>query len=335
MRVAEFFDRLTDGSSELPETLRQLSSMSGDEWNELRAEAVRRLTSAELAPAMAVAVLAMTGAEAAVPDLVRLLRSAAPVTARAAALLVLRRYTTYDVESESATLDHASLPGLVEAAFAVRETVEIALQTGTPFERLALAGRDEDEFNLDEIIDELLDAFYTSPEAAADDDGGELRFWAGEFVRLGVLYGYGSPVLWGPGDIDAIASELLPRKVTIGSAAEAEGAVPAFRTFFRWASRVAPVADAEAIDAELANLADEFPAMLMDERRFGLAKSFVAQGTAAGFDMSTEEGLLAFQEHYNRQRMAGSTAARKKLEATKKRKAKMAKASRKKNRRRK
>lgn len=212
-------------------------------------------------------------------------------------------------------------------------------QKGTPFERLSLAEPEDDDVDIDEIIDELLDSFYASPEAAAAADAEELRFWAGELVRQGVLYGHDSPVTWGPETIVEILSDLLPAKITIDSAGEARQAVPAFRTFFRWASRVAPATDAEAIDAALAGLEPEFPDMMMDPARFGPAKAFVVQGAAAGFDMTSEEGMLEFQEQWNREHAAPAAAAaassRKKLDAVKKRKAKMAKLSRRKNRKKK
>ncbi len=308
--------------------------MSGDEQNAVRIETVRRLAAGELPPETAVMVLPVVGAEPAVPDLVRLLRSAAVLApVRAAALLLLRRYTTYDVVREMEILDHESLPELVEAATAMNAFADIAAQKGTPFERLALADPYDEEVDIDAIIDELIESFCASPEAAAAEDQDELRFWAGDLVRLGVTHGLGSPVLWEPADIEEMLTGLLPRKIAIGSAAEAAGAVPAFRTFFRWASRVAPATEGEAIDAALAELEAGFPAMMMDERRFGMAKSLLAKGTAAGFDMSTEEGLMAFQEHHNRQQAAVAAASRKKLEAAKKRKAKMARLSRKKNRR--
>lgn len=334
MSAAEFLDGLTGVAPDLAAgRLRQLDSLSGDERDALRGDTVRRLAAGELAPETPLAILPVVGAEPAVPDLVALLRSAAaPLSTRAVALLLLRRYTTYDVAREFEKLGRDTLPELVETAIAMSANADVAAQKGTPFERLALASADDD-VDMDEIVDELMDSFCASPEAAAAEDPDELRFWAGELVRLSVAHGFGSPVLWEPADVEEILSELLPRKVTIGSAAEAEAAVPAFRTFFRWAARVAPVANADAIDAELADLEAGFPAMMMDERRFGIAKSFVAKGTAAGFDMSTEEGLIAFQKHLNRQQDAAAAASRKKLEAAKKRKAKMARLSRKKNRR--
>lgn len=308
--------------------------MSGAELDELRSELIRRLAAGELPPLTAVRVLPMIGAEPAVPDLVRLLRSvAAPVPARAASLLLLRRHTTYDVEREVETLDRESLPALVEETIAMKAAAEIASQKGTPFERLALADAEDDEVDLDEIVDELIESFCASPEATAVEDPAELRFWAGELVRLGLAYGHGSPAVWDENNIEEILTELLPRKLTIGSAAEAEDAVPAFRTFFRWASRVAFLPYADEIDATLEEYEPDFPSMMMDERRFGLAKSFLLKGVAAGFDMSTEEGVAAFVEHQDRQRPIGATPSRKKMDAAKKRKAKMAKLSRKKNRR--
>lgn len=116
MRATEFLDRLNDASPDLAEALRRIDGMTGDERNELRSEMIGRLAAGELPPSTAVALLPSLGAEPVVPELVRLLRSAAPVPVRAAALILLRRHTTYDVEHEAGTLDPASLPELVEEA---------------------------------------------------------------------------------------------------------------------------------------------------------------------------------------------------------------------------
>jgi hypothetical protein len=332
MSAAEILDALV-ASSDPAQTIRRLDALSGEERNDLRSEMIRRLAAGELSAATALAVLPSLGVEPAVPELVPLLRSAAPVSVRAAALLLLRRHTTYDVELESETLDRDSLPELVEEAIGMHHAAELAAQKGTPFERLSLADPEDEDNDIDELIDELLESFWASPEASSVKDQEELRFWTGELLRLGVGYGHGSPAVWGPDNIDEIVAELLPRKVALANADEARAAVPAFRAFFRWASRVAPLPDAEAIDAVLEEYEPDFPEMMMDERRFGLAKSFVARGAAAGFDMSAEEGLLAFAEHQNRERAAAAARSRRKLDAAKKRKAKMARMSRKKNRR--
>ena len=292
MHAAEFLDGLTGASPEvLDEGFRQLEAANGDERDALRGEAVRRLAAGELDPELALAIVATVGAEPAVPDLVALLRStAAPLSARAAALVLLRRHTTCDVRREVESLHDGTLPELVETAVAMNAVIDFAAQKGTPFERLALADPGGDE--IDEIVEELLDAFRDSPEAAGAGDPDELRFWAGELVHFGIECGFGSPVLWEAVEVGELAGELLRRMASRGSAAEAREALQAFRAFFRWASRVAPVQHADAIDAELAEV-------------------------GAGFGRQA----------------AAATASRRKLEAAKKRKAKMAKLSRKKNRR--
>jgi hypothetical protein len=335
MHTAEFLDAVTEGRGVLHEELRRLGTMSGDELEEVRREALRRLVEGTLTPALAIAVLPMAGVEPLVPDLVGLLRSAAtPLPVRAAAMTLLR-YTTFDVRHEVASFDPETFLELVGQAMEMETAARTVAQKGTPFEHLAAADPEEDDVDIDDLIDEVLESFYASPEAAAAADPEDLG-WVDSFVRHGVVYGFGSPAGWGAGAIDEILNDILPRKVTISSAAEAAGAVPAFRTFCRWASRVAPVPEARAIDIVLDELEDDFPSMMMDPQRFGPAKSFVVSGTAAGYDMSSEEGVLAFQEHWNRQHALPREAAKRtKAEAAKKRKAKMAKLSRKKNRRKK
>ncbi|MBF2084528.1 hypothetical protein [Thermoleptolyngbya sp. C42_A2020_037] len=44
-----------------------------------------------------------------------------------------------------------------------------------------------------------------------------------------------------------------------------------------------------------------FAATMNDPRNFGIAKSFFMSGQASGFDMTTPEGLAAYQEQYNQQ----------------------------------
>ena len=231
--MTEILDRFADVSA-WPEALRQLEAIPWNERDELRVEVVRRLAAGELAPEAALAVLPVVEAEPVVPDLVRLLRSpAAPLPARAAALLLLRRHTTYDVAAEIDTLEIESAPELINTVIAMQAAADTALQKGTPFERLALADPEDDEVDIEDIVEELIDEFCASPEAAAAGDRDELQFWAGELVHLGVSYGYGSPLLWGSGTIEEVLTELLPQKLTIESVDDAKGAVPAFRTFFR------------------------------------------------------------------------------------------------------
>lgn len=335
MRASDYLDHLIEAPANPEDELRRIDAMTGDERDELRRAVVLRLADGTLPPNVAVAVLPIIGVEPAVPDLVRLLRSAAaPVEARAAALILLQ-FATYDLAAGLETFDVESLAEVIQAAAEMRAAADVALQMDTPFERLTLADPDDEEAGIEEIVEELIAAFCDSAEAAAAQDAEELRFWAGQLVLLGVQYGYGTPVLWAPDDLDEILSDLLPRKLTIESADDAKEAVPAFRAFFRWAARVAVVPDAEAIEQVLDELEPEFPAMMMDESRFGPAKAFVVRGMAAGYDMSTEEGLHAFQEQWNREHALPAAASRKKADAAKKRKAKMAKMSRRKNRRRK
>ncbi|HEX8408737.1 MAG TPA: hypothetical protein VF883_07730 [Thermoanaerobaculia bacterium] len=335
MRAAEFLDGLLEPKS-TEQALRELTAMTAGEKADVRNETLARLIAGDIQALLALTILAVVGLEGIEPDLLRLLRSpGASLEARAAAVILLRR-TGFDVVQELDSLDRQSRMDLIEEVLAVDNAIRVAAQKDTPFEAIAAADPEDDEVDIDEVVDDLLEAFLASPEAAEAADADELRLWVDAFVRYGVVYGLGSPDCWDSGSVDELVTEILPRKITIESAADAAPAVPAFRTFFRWASRVASVPLAGEIDAFLQQVEPEFAAMMMDERRFGPAKSFALAGTAAGFDMSTEDGMRAFQQQWNEQQaLPRPFTSNTKTDAAKKRKAKMAKLSRRKNRRRK
>ncbi|HUR80891.1 MAG TPA: hypothetical protein VM733_09000 [Thermoanaerobaculia bacterium] len=334
MHATEFLDALVSDPGDPMDSLHRLKAMNDEQRDELRTEVLRRLAADTVPPNVAIAVLPVIGVEPAVPDLVRLLRSDdAPVEVRAAALILLR-HTTFDLPAEILERDPRSMMNVLQESLVMQSAADIEAQRGTPFERLALADPEDDEVDLDDIIDELIESFCGSPEAAAGDPE-KVRFWAGELVHTGFMNDFGSPALWGPGNIDELLTQILPAKLTLASADEAKDAVPAFRAFFRWTTRVTGITTGESIDSALEELEPDFPSMMMDAERFGMAKSFFARGVEAGFDMESEEGVFAFQEQWNREHALPETRPRKKADAAKKRKAKMAKLSRRRNRRKK
>lgn len=323
----------------ITETLREIAAMTQDQQIELRDDLLRRLEAGEIPAPRAVAILPLLHLEAVVPRLATTLRSpSASIEMRAAALTLLR-FTTFDPVRDLKALEKRTAVELLQAAMVLGDAADFVRQEGTPFEGMAGVDPDDPDDDLDGRIDELLASFFASPEAAEFADGDELRFWTFEIVRLGVQYGFGSPATWGPGEIDELLAEILPRKVTLDRSEDAAPAVRAFRAFFRWAALIVPMPQAPAIEEVLDELEPDFPSMMMDESRFGIAKSFVTSGMRAGYDMTSEEGMRAFQLEWNATHalpIAREDAAKRKAEAAaKKRKAKMAKLSRKKNRKRK
>lgn len=336
MDAASFVDDIRSNAIGPEEAVRRIAAMDSAAQSAVRTEVVQRFTAGELPLGLTFGVLSIVGIEPAVPQLLHVLRSDEyPMPARAATLFMLRQ-TDVDLAGEVRQLDRNTAGELLELGMALEAETQLAAFRGTPFEDLASFDPEEDD-ELAERIEPLLDEFLASPEAAGSPHADAFGGWVFDLIRLGMDYGYGIPVLWDAGQVTEIVTELLPRKLTIDDASEAETAVPAFRSFFRWASRIVPVPQAEEIDAVLARVERDFPRMMMDLALAGPAKSFVLAGRAAGFDMDSEEGLHAFQERWNAQHALPRPDAsqRKKQDAAKKRKAKMAKLSRRKNRRKK
>lgn len=336
MNLNAFFDRLIADVPEDEDALRERIERAGAA--QVQAETLRRLESGELPPMVAVSVLAFADLEAVTPDLLRLFRAKrTPDTVRVALALLLTK-AGVDFGPELDAMDPDIAKAMLGEMDAHKVRVVLAMQAGTPFEALMSADPEYPE-HVETIVDEVVRTFLASPEAAVLPDPEEGGWWIGQFVNYAFDYGLGPPVTLLAEDIVEILGEILPRKVTIESKEDATLAIPAFRAFFEWADRVTATRDTERILELLAQLEPEFPSMMMDERRFGMAKSFLMAGRTAGFDMDTQEGLDAFTLEWNRAHppslpMPG-TAPRKEDKTAQKRKKKMEKASRRKNRRRK
>jgi hypothetical protein len=102
-----------------------------------------------------------------------------------------------------------------------------------------------------------------------------------------------------PEQLQSILFELFPRKVSTepGCGQEIIQELHAFWTFLQRefglptagaCLRLLTAATARRLDRELQNPA-----------KFGLAKAFVMQGLACGFDVATPEGMQAWAETYN------------------------------------
>lgn len=159
---------------------------------------------------------------------------------------------------------------------------------------------DRDEKRYEAVYDALLPAFAESPEGKACA-GAQVRIggWAEMFLDYYFDY-LGSSV----GDItrsDAaeVVFELIPRKVSTEPESAPE-IIQELRAFWAFLGREHHLPQAPAIVAMLSDDAIvELKGLLADPRNFGMAKSFIMQGLAAGFDMTTEEGLQAFTAEYN------------------------------------
>ena len=143
-------------------------------------------------------------------------------------------------------------------------------------------------------------------------------------------------------DVNEVLFELFPRKVSTPADSAAQ-IVDELHHFFSFIARVFEIKQAKAIAKSLTDDATrKLKAELADSSNFGMAKSMWAQGSAAGFDMSSQTDVAQFVALYN-DSLNPSNAGNPKIPATmtadekrafnKKRKKQLAKKKRKKKKR--
>jgi hypothetical protein len=159
---------------------------------------------------------------------------------------------------------------------------------------------DDVEPILGDYINGAIQQFVDSPEGQvhtqAYPEGG---YWIGNFIELGYLYGETTLPKMTKGDVQNLMECTLPRKITIFEPSEAEDAIPELVAFWKFIQREYGFRSANAIVKYLETLAPNFPAMMCDPARGGIAKAFMMMGHQAGFDMTTQAGIQTFQQHYN------------------------------------
>ncbi len=151
-----------------------------------------------------------------------------------------------------------------------------------------------------DYINEMINQFVDSPEGEAHiKDWPQGGNWIGSLIEMGYMYGETTLPQMSKSDVQQLMESILPRKITILDPSEAEGAIPELVAFWKFLQREYKLHSAGAIVKYLETLAPKFPAMMCDLSRAGFAKAFLITGQQAGFDMTTEEGIKAFQQQYN------------------------------------
>jgi hypothetical protein len=153
---------------------------------------------------------------------------------------------------------------------------------------------------LDRYQKALLRNFHDSPEAAdLRKAGSGISYWAEQMIHLGFSYLGATPPSLTASQAEEILTELFPRKISLSSPDEADTAIPELLAFWSYLEREYRLPNAPAILSLLREVQPEFKRMMNDPSKFGLAKSFVMAGQAAGFDMSDEKQLQQFTYLYN------------------------------------
>ncbi len=161
---------------------------------------------------------------------------------------------------------------------------------------------DEAEEQLEGYIESAIEAFMASPIGVQyleehDDTIG----WIETFLETAYLYGETLPSQMTMAIVRDLMENVLPRKISLADPAEAKEAEAELIAFWTFLKQGYKLPNAGPIITYLKSIKGRFVTWMFDPDRAGIAKSFVTQGLAAGFDMSSQEGLTSFQALYNQQ----------------------------------
>jgi len=165
---------------------------------------------------------------------------------------------------------------------------------------------------LEDYVGELVDEFIQSPEGKAYLKAHpEMEEYVGSWIDNLLYFGYAYESVTLPhmtkNEVEMIVTRLFPNKVSLLNPDEADTTIPELIAFWQFLKREYKHPNATKILKFLEKIQPKFKGLMNDPSKFGMAKPFFTAGTAAGFDMTTEEGLKAFQEQYN-QNIRESTA---------------------------
>ena len=156
-----------------------------------------------------------------------------------------------------------------------------------------------DEDVAEELEAELMERFAESPEASPIIERTGDVGWAGTVLMYGRTYEGATVTTMGKRELARVLLDVFPRKVSCEPSAAPE-IVEELRAFWSFVRRSFGLSNADECLMILdAQMVQTMKRELADPRNFGMAKSLMMGGTAAGFDMTTEEGTGAFMRAHN------------------------------------
>jgi hypothetical protein len=158
---------------------------------------------------------------------------------------------------------------------------------------------------LPDYLDGLVEQFAQSPEGKAHaQEYPEFGNWISRFIEMAYIHeGFTLPKMTRR-EVQIVMEHLLPRKITLTEPADAANTIPELVAFWNFLGREYHLRQAAAIAAYLTSIEGKFTDWMFDPAKGGMAKNFLMSGMKAGFDMTTQEGINAFQLAYNQQLLA-------------------------------
>jgi hypothetical protein len=154
---------------------------------------------------------------------------------------------------------------------------------------------------LEGFVEELVLEFIASIEAQAYlQSHPVMEEYVGSWIDHLLYFGYAYESVTLPQmtmkNVEVIVAQLFPRKISLLDPAEADTAIPELMAFWQFLKREYKHPQAHKIIKFLKQIQPKFSRMMNDSSNFGIAKSFLMSGMAAGFDMTTEAGVKQFQQ---------------------------------------
>ncbi len=187
-----------------------------------------------------------------------------------------------------------------------------------------------------EFEDELLKRFSKSPEAKELPDGD----WMSLILQYGVGYLNQPLARIGAAELREILFEIFPRKVSCEPQA-ATTVINEVRAFWSWTKREFQLETADECLAMLyPGVEKKLERELANTDKFGMAKSVLMGGIAAGYDVTTREGLDQLMADANAGKVPlpptlafpGGATSNRKADQDRKKRRKMRKAAQRRNR---
>jgi hypothetical protein len=145
----------------------------------------------------------------------------------------------------------------------------------------------------------VMERFAESPEGQELVRQGGTLGWADTLIELGMGYLAVTPAAMTAEEMKEVLFELFPRKVSADPGSGQE-IVTELRAFWKFLRREYGLPNAVACLRVLTTAtARRLEREMQDPANFGLAKAFVMQGQALGFDMTSPEGMQVWAETYN------------------------------------
>lgn len=169
-------------------------------------------------------------------------------------------------------------------------------------------GSDGDELIVDQYIEDILGLFHQTEIGMKYGEVYEIEgSWINPFLQYAIRYDVGSLPHMDVSDVRYLLEDIFPEKVTV-MPEQAGEIIPELVAFWQFVDQAFEQPDAKAILKYLQKIEAKYPKTMMDERKYGIAKTIAMQMLSEGVDMTDQKAVDAFLRNYNQGGLSGQEA---------------------------